>query len=580
MKKIKILIIILVAVLILTGATFATLYFVTDIFKSNKEMFYKYISQVDLSAFVNADFYENYSNKLKNNKYKENTKITIDYEGKDIASINKEINIESKRDLQNKLSSSEITVGNEDKTDIKLSYLRNEDIYGVLLNDIVNQYIAVENNNLKELATKLGIGNANQIPDKIEISKGIQNEIVTEQEMSELINRYKEVILNAIPDDCYSKIKKERIEVDNNQIEADGYKISINIEQFKQILTSVLQELMNDEQLYNIGYKVNQELTLEEYKEGLEFALESINEIEIDEENKNISLINLIVYKKENETKKVDLEIGIPNTYVEISIENNNPKIKISYVQEDEKQVEIQIHKSINTQEQENLNISIISQMEELLFNININVKREGSSNSEQVKNEMELKFESEEIGTAGLRVVNNVEFDDSIDIQKFNESNKLVINGLTQEQISNLFTNLGGIISEKIKDETIYIYAVLGMPFAAIEGTILEQEIVSGMVGLGVSISVVMTTNLVERTEIVTQQTKSAADEEELTMEIVMALGQTGEINLATLKTNLVAKDWKVTMLEDKAECTSINGNVFYVDEKGKIEHKSENSI
>ena len=42
MKKVQILIISLVIILVLGCATFATLYFATDIFKSEKEMFYKY----------------------------------------------------------------------------------------------------------------------------------------------------------------------------------------------------------------------------------------------------------------------------------------------------------------------------------------------------------------------------------------------------------------------------------------------------------------------------------------------------------------------------------------------------------
>ena len=70
MKKIQILIITLVAVLVLGCTTFAVLYFATDIFKksNNKEMFHKYIEQVNLKGFVNDDFKAKYSERLKNNK--------------------------------------------------------------------------------------------------------------------------------------------------------------------------------------------------------------------------------------------------------------------------------------------------------------------------------------------------------------------------------------------------------------------------------------------------------------------------------------------------------------------------------
>ena len=52
MKKVQILIITLVAILTLGCATFAVLYFATDTFKSDKALFYKYASQIDLKEFL------------------------------------------------------------------------------------------------------------------------------------------------------------------------------------------------------------------------------------------------------------------------------------------------------------------------------------------------------------------------------------------------------------------------------------------------------------------------------------------------------------------------------------------------
>ena len=134
MKRVKLLIIILSVVLVLLFTIFALLYFATDIFKksNNKEMFHKYIEQVNLKGFVNDDFKANYSERLKNNKYKENTKITIKYNGEDEKQISKQVNIESKRDIKNKLASSEIIVGNKEKKEMTLKYLRNEEFYGIL----------------------------------------------------------------------------------------------------------------------------------------------------------------------------------------------------------------------------------------------------------------------------------------------------------------------------------------------------------------------------------------------------------------------------------------------------------------
>lgn len=65
MKKIQILIISLVAVLVLGITAFAVVYFATDTFKSDKDMFYKYAKQIDLNEFINLESYNNYLKRLE-----------------------------------------------------------------------------------------------------------------------------------------------------------------------------------------------------------------------------------------------------------------------------------------------------------------------------------------------------------------------------------------------------------------------------------------------------------------------------------------------------------------------------------
>ena len=66
MKKVQILIITLVSLLTVAGIVFAVLFFTTDTFKSDKEMFYTYISQMNVDEVINVDSQENYQKRLKN----------------------------------------------------------------------------------------------------------------------------------------------------------------------------------------------------------------------------------------------------------------------------------------------------------------------------------------------------------------------------------------------------------------------------------------------------------------------------------------------------------------------------------
>lgn len=598
MKKNKLLIIILSATLVLIGATFAILYFATDIFKKsnneinehnaeNKQMFHKYIEQADLKSFTNSSFKENYAERLKNNKYKENTKITIKSEGQDGNQINKEINIESKKDLKNKLVNSQITVGNEE---FILNYLREEDAYGILFKDIVNQYVVVENDNLKDFATKLGVEDVSQIPDKIEFDKNLLKNILTEQETDTNTIKHRDILLKIIPDICYSKIEKEQIQIENDTIEADGYKITITTEQLKQILTDLINEIMNDEQLYQIGSKINPEFTKEEYKEGLESALESINAIEITEENKNIKVIEISVYKQEDKTKKIYAKFGIDTTYLDIAVEfNNNSKMEINYIEENEKQTNIVINKSINTEEQEKLNIVIESFSEDIPFNVNINVERIGKSDADKIENKIELRFENEEIGEAEIELINKVEFDENIELEKFTEENKYVINELKEKQITSIFTNLGKLISEKVEDETTYIYAALGIPFAVIEGDVYEQLGYSTVTIVPVTILTTLNAGMFQKAENALQQTKEAMVYEAIQLakaEIVSKISVDGIEALDEITEELIAEkigiyldssyNVKVKKTEGKLEFTVLVDDIELDGIRNKLDFSS----
>ena len=526
MRKNKLIIIIVSTILILIGLIFTILCLTTDMFKSNKKIFYKYISQINLSGFVNENFSKEYSDRIKNNKYSQNTNIKIEYNGENIEKINKEINIQSKRDLENKLASSKIIVGNDEKKDIEVEYLRNEDTYGIMIKKIAKQYVAIENNNLKELLEKIGISDINniQIPDKIEIDKltqgnDIVNNILTEEEKNEFINKYKSLIVENIPKECYSKTEEE-IEFEDGTISANGYKIELTIEQLGQILKLLLEELINDEKLANkiceIGNKVNESFSQEEYKQGIQDLIDSLDEEGMSEEEKNIKILSITVYEKDKKIKKVSLRFGIEELGTNISVEfSDKPRIKINSKKRRDEEKKIEIVKSMNTDNQEILNISASLKQNEIEFNINLDIERNGKSSSENIDNKIKLSFDSKEFGNGNLEIIDSVKFDSNIEIEKFTKDNSLLINNLSEKQIKNLFTNLMKKMDEKIEDKSTYIYAVVGLPFAITDGTLSESGIIGiaglGMVGVGITVTNSINNSLFEKADETLHNTRNA---------------------------------------------------------------------
>ncbi len=77
MKKIKIIIIALVSVLLIGSATFAVLFFATDIFKSDKQLFCKYAEQIGFKEFVDLEGYNDYLKRTESQGHSTNGAFNV-----------------------------------------------------------------------------------------------------------------------------------------------------------------------------------------------------------------------------------------------------------------------------------------------------------------------------------------------------------------------------------------------------------------------------------------------------------------------------------------------------------------------
>lgn len=490
MKKIKILIISLIVILVLGCATFATLYFATDIFKSDKEMFYKCISKVDLNGFINQEFYQEYSEKIKNTKFEENSKISINLE-----TLQKEINIKTKKDVPNKLAKTEVNVDNN-KT--LLSFIRDNDTFGVKFNEILNGYITVENKNLQEFAVKSGMNDmlASIIPDKIEISK--DNEIISEEKIEQITEKYKNIILNQISDEAYSKVKGQETTVKNEVVKADGYKLTIPSEELVTIIKTLLEEIKNDEELFDTIAKIAEtstQLSFEEYQSSLENLIVNFDsEFDIDTEAK----ISIIVYK---DIKKAEFIIESEESIITVEIEyTENPRIMINL--NATANIELIISKTVNTAEQEKweveLNMGQASALgDETSITAFVSIERQGLLESNSINNIIDISFAAEDSLTGELKYSSTTKFDDEIEIDGLENESQLKMNDLTEEQITTVTTNLKDKLENETDNLTDYLYSLIGLPSFILNITPLEQAGSSSLLAIPVFVATSLNNNL-----------------------------------------------------------------------------------
>ena len=177
MKKKKILLIILPIILILIIATvLAILYFMTDIFRSNDELFAKYFSQNGelFDIIQNANTEEQNTFKANNTYIMSGDLTTTIQDGTNIQEI--KATTSARHDLNTGRTYSDITLKNGEADLLKVSYINSDDVYAIKCDDIMSNYIGIRNSELKKFAQNMGMAEADtqNIPDSVDLV-GISN---------------------------------------------------------------------------------------------------------------------------------------------------------------------------------------------------------------------------------------------------------------------------------------------------------------------------------------------------------------------------------------------------------------------
>lgn len=548
MKKIQVLIITLVIILLLGCATFATLYFATDIFKSNKDMFYKYISQISVGDTLVANKYSKYQERLKNEDNTNKGNVSISVKGNNEEVINEEFDFETKSKPGEDFASAKIDMKQNDEKKLTIDYLRNEDLYGLRFEDVIKQYIVLENNNLKEFAQKLGIENTDNIPNKVEIQ---DKEVMSEEEqkaIEQILTKYMNIAIEQIPNENYSKLKKESITLDDKELSADGYQLTINSDLLKEILINVLNSMKEDEEVYNLVSKLSEtEFKLESYKETIQSSIDAISQ-----ENIKIN-ISLKVYKQGKKTVKlvgiIESEEG--NGKIELSVEKIQDKYDflLDITSDDSKtNIIFNLNKNVDSQEKEDILCSVlINQDNEEVANATIEILREGRLDSQNIKDsfKIDINFSAEDMNI-NIAYDNTKNFGGNIETEKFKEDDYAIINQFEGDQINNLIRNLITMIYEKIDEES------------TIFGSIINANI-----------------GLVNSAQNAVEKTRKESDREMLLLAVIENIDYyENTVDFEKLDENLPEG-----FTGNNGRYTSKYGNVFSVSSDGNIENITDSN-
>lgn len=448
-KKIGIIIIVLLVLLLMVGAAFAYVYVATDILRTDKEMFFKYLTQItaEENGFLDKridTFLEKKTQTAYENSGEITTQVVLPEEMKEELIFIEEITsleeiLEKVNDLAIRFSGKvdsinqkveqniQVDYGNE--VILPINYKQDGDAIGLQTDELSKKYIAVRNENLKQLATNLGIEDISEVPDKIELPEEVENISFTDAEIEQLKQIYMPILQENLLEENFSSIKTEK---------NVSYTLELTNEQIKNIIIKMLEATKQ-------------------------------NTLIIDK-------INEIMLEQEPEAERVDTTV-IDDIIQSINEENisDMPNLKLTLIQSEKllNQIIIQLGENIITIEKRNTTDS-------LRYNINCDLKEtktnemvESNSlfeeeSSESKPGQANIYFNVEYIGLDGLTNINenyefgleiiaeqesmkydyqiktNTQFNENMTIDPLDKSVAIFLNDYDETQLTPFLTQVG----------------------------------------------------------------------------------------------------------------------------------------
>ncbi len=450
-KRILIIVLSIILVLILLiGGVLIYLNSATDVFKSDVELFYKYFYQnASIVNVFDSNLLDRYYQKIDNNKYTESGEFTIktgledgsqsDTNDFDTLINNLKLTYDLKSNLPDKKQSADIKLLYNDEQDLfELNVLRNDNKYGVKSDEVVYKYLAVENQNLQDIYTKMGLENVDSMQNQISrIDYNIYKNMNIEDK-NKILSTYQNVLNSEISENHYSVLKNTSVDNDNYNM----YMLSITEEELSSLKIKLLETLMNDD--LTLNYLV-QLLQLDaSYSSKIKQNIqEKIDELKREQTDPN-KTIDIKVYEKN--MKLVSTVIETDEYYYTINndITESGQVVTITKRSKDGNNISSTLKLERKTSDTENSlaieNTEVTGQTTtgKTIFNITLNgnIELDNLELSVNMQNTDGDKFNE-------ISYKSKKEFNTDVEIEDLNDDNSVTINTMTIEELNTLVQSI-----------------------------------------------------------------------------------------------------------------------------------------
>lgn len=431
-KNTKILLILIIIIVIIILAGVGILVFATDIFKSDKEMFFKYMADIGdpKKGFIDEEL-KQYFEKKNNTPYNDEGEFSINIScdpntlsenlQKNVDSTNNfNISFSGQVDTANSKAAQNISLNYSNDVKFPINYKQIENKIGLQTKYVGSKFVAIETEKLNKFSEDLDdVESYEEMVDKLQKMEKVE---LTEDEKSHIKDTYITVINQQLEKDKFSKVKES---------DMSGYKLSLTGTDLQNVLVKLLETLKNDQTTVD---KLNEYLKIQKNSakitaSQIDDAIKSIKD-DTDFSDKNFEIA---VYQKNRDVCKLVIETTEGTIAIEKKIEGNQQNIVVSYEMKEDKKSKISF--SANFENLESL--QNIKENYELIMSL-----------PEVAESSTTTDVDSEVV-VYKYNFSNDVNFTDSATVEDFSSDNSLMLTDYDSDQVSSFLNAVVERISE-----------------------------------------------------------------------------------------------------------------------------------
>ena len=448
-NKIKIIIIILIVLIFLVGIGGTVLYFTTDMLKSSKILFQKYIAQ-DMQNIVDVfevSKEEQNIDLLRKSDYKEATNATLKYLEKE----NDEqevytIKEEGINKAQENSSYRNISMSYGDNVLMSVDLLSQNNTYGFRLANLVQQFVSVQNATVPYFVSSMGLdGSIFQ-----ETLKGVDVAGLldfSDEEVEQLTNTYMSLVLKDLDKAHYSSKRNSIITLNNKEsVTTNAYTLTITKNELDKLYKKLLNQAINDNiilaKLDSIDSKIKEAGFNEaEGKSLKEQYISNLKEIVdgLEYQGEDSRKISVTVYEQKGRT--VRTLIKTENAEYEIDLDSSNGKklsLKTTEITGEEKKIKLYTLGKTDNEHGRNREFSYSDE------NQNLEVALNTVQTDSEIAVDTNVNYKSTDITSIDFTSKTQIELsaNEAIPVN-FDETNNILLNNYEGDRILSILNSL-----------------------------------------------------------------------------------------------------------------------------------------